>query len=256
MPNLVVIAGPNGAGKSTSAPLILRDRLRVTEFVNVDDIARGLSGYAPESVAIEAGRIALSRLRELAARGADIAFEATLASRGLARWVRGIKRDHGYRFHLVYLWLPDAEAAVNRVAGRARRGGHSVPADVIRRRYARSITNFVDLYSPIADSWAIYDNSCSARMIASRDPGRAPLIDDLATWRLVMKQVNAREARAPEGPYDAGETGIMGVPFSEITLALQAAVRNAWREHKALGYPIVIWRDGKVVEVPPEEIEV
>lgn len=253
MPNLVVIAGPNGAGKSTSAPFLLRDRLRIAEFVNADDVARGLSGYSPESVAIEAGRIALMRLRHLAAAGADIGFETTLASRGLAAWIRDIKRDRGYRFHLVFLWLPDADEAERRVVGRVNRGGHSIPADVIRRRYLRGIVNFHSLYSPIADSWAVYDNSSEAQLVAERAPGHEPRVHDPSRWSEIMKQAEARQ----EGvPYGATEPGFMGVPTEEITRALQEGGRAARREHKALGFPIVIWRDGRVVEVPPEEIEV
>ncbi len=252
MPNIVAIAGPNGAGKSTSAPLLIGQRLGIREFVNADVIAAGLSAFAPEKVAIEAGRAMLRRLDELAEAGVDFAFETTLASRSFAPWIARLQKERGYRFHLVFLWLPSADEAVRRVATRVQRGGHSIPPEVIQRRYLRGIANFLSLYSPIADSWAIYDNSRSARMIASRDPGREPQIQDPAIWRTIMSQVNVREQ---EGAYQTGGIGIMGVPFDEITRVLQEAARNAWREHKALGHPIVIWRDGKVVIVPPEEIE-
>ena len=67
MPYVIVIGGPNGAGKSTIAPGPLRDYLGIAGFVNADDIARGLSAFAPERVAREARRVMLNRLRELAA---------------------------------------------------------------------------------------------------------------------------------------------------------------------------------------------
>jgi predicted ABC-type ATPase len=255
MPNLVVIAGPNGAGKSTAAPLLIGKRLGITEFVNADVIAAGLSGFAPENAGFEAGRIMLRRLDALAAAGADFAFETTLASRHFARWITDLRRDRGYRFHLVYLWLPDVEQNIRRVSGRVRHGGHSVPEDVIRRRYASGLANFFELYVPIADSWALYDNSSRAKLVAKRELDGTEEIHDTEAWRMIEKQIKAREQ---ERAYKAGSRtgGIMGVPIDEITAALREAGRDAWRRHKALGYPIIIMRDGRVVEVPPEEIEI
>lgn len=62
-PQIIIIAGPNGAGKSTLAPLLLRDKLKLTEYVNADTIALGLSAFAPEKAAMEAGRVMVRRLR-------------------------------------------------------------------------------------------------------------------------------------------------------------------------------------------------
>ena len=114
-PLVVVVAGPKGAGKSTTAPRLLRGVLSVSEFVNADPIAQGLSLFRPESVAIEAGRVMLARLRALARAREDFAYETTLASRSFARWLRDL-RDSGYRAHLVFLSLPSADLAVARVA--------------------------------------------------------------------------------------------------------------------------------------------
>src|ERR1051325_2348674 len=114
-PNVVLIGGPNGAGKSTAAPEILHGVLKVTEFVNADVIARGLSAFAPESVALKAGKLMLLRLRELAEQRRDFGFETTLASRSFAPWVAELKK-YGYKFHLFFLWLPNPEASVARVA--------------------------------------------------------------------------------------------------------------------------------------------
>jgi predicted ABC-type ATPase len=112
-PQVIVLAGPNGAGKSTSAPALLRGTLGVTEFVNADVIARGLSGFAPEGVAFEAGGIMLQRLRDLAAARVDFAFETTLAGRSQARWIAELCGT-GYIFRLVYFWLPSPDFAVAR----------------------------------------------------------------------------------------------------------------------------------------------
>jgi predicted ABC-type ATPase len=255
LPDLVVIAGPNGAGKSTAAPLLIGGRLRVAEFVNADVIAAGLSAFSPESVAVQAGRLMLKRLDELAGAGADFAFETTLASRSFASWIAKLRREQGYRFHLIYLWLAEPEDLVRRVARRVELGGHSVPPEVIRRRYQRGLSNFLSLYRPIADSWTLYENSSDARLVAMREVGGAEVVLDAEAWRMIEKSGKAREE---ERAYEAsGRTGgIMGVPVEEITAALHEAARDARRRHKAFGVPLVIRRDGKLVEVPPEEIEV
>ena len=255
MPNLVVIAGPNGAGKSTAAPLLIGQRLGIAEFVNADVIAAELSPSAPDAAAIRAGRIMLKRLDALAEAGADFAFETTLASRHFAPWIATLRRERGYRFHLIFLWLPDVEQNILRVAGRVRHGGHNVPAEVIRRRYAKGLANFLDLFRPIADSWALYDNSTQARLVAKRELAGSEEIHDAEAWAMIEKQSKAREQ---ERAYSAGTKpgGIMGVPIEDITDALREAGRDAWRRHKALGLSIVIRRDGKVVVVPPEDIEV
>jgi predicted ABC-type ATPase len=143
-PLVVVIAGPNGAGKSTMAPRVLTGPLAVTEFVNADAIARGLSAFNPEAVAVEAGRLMLARLKTLAEMRADFAFETTLSGRTFAPWLREL-RAAGYRSHLVVLMLPNADLSVARVADRAHRGGHHVPEAVVRRRYAAGLANFSTL---------------------------------------------------------------------------------------------------------------
>lgn len=162
-PNVILLAGPNGAGKSTIAPELLRGKLAVAQYVNADTIAQGLAGFAPETAALEAGRIMLVRIRELAAQRVTFAFETTLASRSLAPWLRDLLAV-GYRFHLVFLWLPDADMAVARVSDRVRLGGHDVPEETVRRRYRAGILNFWKLYRPLATTWRVYDNSMSDRM--------------------------------------------------------------------------------------------
>jgi predicted ABC-type ATPase len=254
MPNLVVIAGPNGAGKSTAAPLLIGKRLGITEFVNADVIASGLSARAPESVAVEAGRIMLKRLRQLAGEGRDFSFETTLASRSFAPWLSRLRREHGYRFHLIYLWVSDPSQSVARVASRVRAGGHFVPDETVRRHYERGLANFFSLYSPIADAWEMFDNSDSPQLIAAREGAGQIRFGNAELWEAIRNRMQAREQ---EGGYAAGdEPKLMGVPASEMESLLREAVREARRRHKALGETIVVWRDGKVVEVPPEEIEV
>ena len=188
-PSIVVLAGPNGAGKSTAAPFLLRDALAVTEFVNADRIAHGLSAFNPDSVAIEASRLMLARLDDLARRHQTFAFETTLASRSFAPWLRA-RRAEGYDVYLVFLWLPDPEAALVRVAERAAQGGHNVPSDIVRRRYAGGLRNFFQLYRPLTTEWHMYDSSQLGAPIplASGRGTDTTLVADPAQWNSIVRQ--------------------------------------------------------------------
>lgn len=157
-PHVVIIAGPNGAGKSTAAPKLLRDYLGISEFVNADVIAQGMSGFDPAGVAIQAGRVMLARLHELAQQRISFALETTLAAKSYANWLREL-RSNGYQSHLQFLWLPSPDAAIARVADRVSRGGHSVPEETIRRRYVLGLRNLCRIYMPLVDTWTVFDNS-------------------------------------------------------------------------------------------------
>lgn len=186
-PRIVVLAGPNGAGKSTSAQKLLRGALGVEEFVNADVIAQGLSGFSPERVAMAAGRIMRRRLGELATSRASFAFETTLASRSFAPWLAQLHAD-GYHVHLIFLWLPSADVAIERVADRVRRGGHDVPTATIRRRYQRGLLKFFQLYRPVANSWQFVDNSHSqhVRVIATGKADRTEVVREADLWKQVL----------------------------------------------------------------------
>ena len=187
-PLVIVIAGPNGAGKSATAPSLLRDALQVSEFVNADAIAGGLSAFRPDSVAIPAGRAMLERIQHLAEAEANFAFETTLASRSFAPWLARLKR-RGYHLHVLFLWLESADLAVDRVAARVRLGGHDVPEETVRRRYERGLRNFFQLYLPLVDSWQMFDNSRAGRpqLVAS---GRKDHVQEVANaflWRKISE---------------------------------------------------------------------
>jgi predicted ABC-type ATPase len=185
-PSVIVLAGPNGAGKSTLAPVLLRGKLGVTEFVNADVIARGLSAFDPNRVALQAGRIMLERLRELARQRLTFAFETTLASRSFAPWIAQLIKG-GYRFRLTFIWLPDAEMALQRVRDRVLFGGHDVAAETVRRRYSAGVRNFLELYRPLVDSWRFYDNSVGQqmRLIAVGRRMIVRHVTDAETWNRI-----------------------------------------------------------------------
>ena len=188
-PNIVMVAGPNGSGKSTSAPALLRDYLGIIEFVNADVIAQGLSGFRVESVAMQAGRIMLTRLRELARQRVDFAFETTLASRPFAPWLREL-RDSDYRVHLLFLWLPSPELAVARVATRVQKGGHHVPDETIRRRYHAGLRNFFRLYQSVVDAWILFDNASTEahKLIALQVEGAEIQVTNQTLWDSIRGQ--------------------------------------------------------------------
>jgi predicted ABC-type ATPase len=191
-PKVVVLAGPNGAGKSTAAAKLLIGALPVHEFVNADTIARGLSAFAPDDAAWEAGRVMLHRLDELAARRVSFAFETTLSSRSFAPRLHALQAA-GYEFHLFFLWLPTAEMAIARVADRVRAGGHDVPEATIRRRYHGGLRNLRTLYLPLANAWNLIDNTRRHRpsLIAAGSLGKPPLVYDKAVWRTIMQEDSA-----------------------------------------------------------------
>ena len=190
-PSVVILAGPNGAGKSTAAPALLHGTLAVNEFVNADVIARGMSATDPDSVAIAAGRVMLTRLGELATRRVSFAFETTLASRTFAPWLRNL-RASGYQIHLLFLWLPSPEFAIERVSDRVRAGGHDIPAPIVRRRYRSGLRNLFDLYEPLVSSWGLYDSSGPVpRLIAERLETLPLKVYDEGIWAAVKPQGTA-----------------------------------------------------------------
>ncbi|MEO6584281.1 MAG: zeta toxin family protein [Ferruginibacter sp.] len=190
MANLFIIAGCNGAGKTTASFTILPELLRVKEFVNADEIARGLSPFQPEKISIQAGKIMLRRLQELFSHGGDFAFETTLSSRSFIGIIRQAK-DLGYTVNLIYYWLDSIELAIKRVKIRVSEGGHGIPDEVIIRRYYAGLKNFLNLYKDKVDYWMLIDNSqMSPRLIAEGEVTSSVRIVDKNTWDIVNKQIS------------------------------------------------------------------
>lgn len=156
--NLYIIAGCNGAGKTTASFTILPEILECKEFVNADEIAKGLSPFQPEKVAFEAGRIMIERVNHLLKNKQSFALETTLATRSYKSKLMWAQ-ENGYTVKLLFFWLPTIEMAVERVAVRVSEGGHHIPKDVIARRYKRGIANLFKIYLPLSSEWIIFDNS-------------------------------------------------------------------------------------------------
>ena len=156
--NLYIIAGCNGAGKTTASFTILPEILDCKEFVNADEIAKGLSPFQPEKVSFEAGRIMLHRISELVSQNENFAFETTLSTRSYKNRILDAKAKN-YNVTLLFFWLKNPELAKERVKTRVLEGGHNIPEDVIERRYYKGINNLFEIYLSIVDQALVFDNS-------------------------------------------------------------------------------------------------
>ena len=193
-PRIVILAGPNGAGKTTAAKYLLTEAFGIVEFVNADTIAAGLSAYAPETVAFEAGRVMLLRIEALLRAKKSFAFETTLSSKSFARLMPRA-REAGYLVTLIYVALPSAALAKRRVAKRVKNGGHSIPEEVIARRFTCSLRNLVVRYRALADEWFVYDNSDSKppTLIAGGTDKTTTVVEERKWQRLVMLAEQAQK---------------------------------------------------------------
>lgn len=165
-PKIIIIAGPNGAGKTTFAREFLPNEAGCPVFVNADLIAAGLSPFAPERAALQAGRLTLQAIARHMAGRESFAFETTLSGRAYARQIPQWQAL-GYRVELFFLSLPSADMAVQRVAERVRQGGHNIPEATIRRRFEAGRRLLAEVYRPLVNQWVLYDNA-----------GESPLLMD------------------------------------------------------------------------------
>lgn len=163
---IILIAGPNGAGKTTFAREYLPQEARCPDFINADLIAAGLSPFQPEAAALRAGRLMLEEIAMRLTQGRGFAFETTLSGRAYARQIPAW-RQRGYHIKLVFLSLPSADLAMERVSARVAQGGHAIADNVVRRRFEAGLRCFHELYKPLVDTWVLYDNS-----------GKLPLLID------------------------------------------------------------------------------
>jgi len=176
--NVYVIAGPNGSGKTTFATMFLPEYVRCPNFVNADLIAQGLAPFEPRSAAMKAGRLVLQQIQDFARQGVEFAFETTLSGKSYVHLFSELKTK-GYALHLFLLWIPSAELAIARIKERVAEGGHHVPAEDVRRRFGRGISNFFHLYEPLLDSWMLFDNSKAKPMlIAKRRNSHREILDE------------------------------------------------------------------------------
>ena len=188
---LYIIAGCNGAGKTTASFTILPEVLGCKEFINADEIAKGLSPFQPESVAMQAGRIMLARMDELLQKGETFAFETTLATKSYKQKIEWAQAN-GYEVTLLFFWLRNVTMAKERVAQRVAEGGHSIPSQTIERRYHNGIANLFAIYMDMVDICYIFDNSEGRKeLIAQKEKHKEMVICNNDKFNL-MKNNNER----------------------------------------------------------------
>ena len=188
---LYIIAGCNGAGKTTASFTILPEVLDCKEFINADEIAKGLSPFQPESVAMQAGRIMLARMDELLQKGETFAFETTLATKSYKQKIEWAQAN-GYEVTLLFFWLDSPNMAKKRVAQRVAEGGHSIPSQTIERRYHNGIANLFAIYMDMVDICYIFDNSEGRKeLIAQKEKHKEMVIYNNDKFNL-MKNNNER----------------------------------------------------------------
>jgi len=193
VPNLYIIAGCNGAGKTTASFTILPEILDCKEFVNADEIAKGLSPFQPENVSFQAGRLMLERVDELLNNRSDFAFETTLTTLSYLNTIKEAKVK-GYSITLLFFWLDNVTLAIERVKTRVREGGHNIPEETIKRRYIRGIKNLISKFTSVCDYWLIINNSSRPfTFIAEGQGENETKIYDILIWELIKQQSNEKE---------------------------------------------------------------
>lgn len=201
MPNLYIIAGCNGAGKTTASFTVLPEMLNCDEFINADEIARGLAPFNPDKAAIEAGKLMLTKINQLITKQKDFAFETTLSSRSFKNTIAKAK-NHNYQVTLVFFWLDSVELAIERVKSRVLEGGHNIAQGVIIRRYYSGIYNLFHLYMPICDYWMIFNNSITPPELIAEGYLNADVdIKNSCTFEKIKRQSHDKEKRK----YDQGK---------------------------------------------------
>ncbi len=256
MPNLFIVAGPNGAGKTSYARDFLPAEMGRCEFVNADLIAAGLSPFAPALAEVEAGRIMVQRLRQLAAEQVDFSFETTLSSYGYVPLLETM-RAAGYRIRLDFLWVNDLEITRRRVRSRVAKGGHDIPDDVQQRRFGIGIRLLAEHYRPLIHWWRLYDNTGQRPHLVVEENDGVLTVSDAARLASVAQSASVRFV--PDTPTPSVEEPAQVSPYAETRRSMSAMRRAYARvvlENKTWGLPVIQWREGRgVVEVPAEQLE-
>ncbi len=196
MKKIRMVAGPNGAGKTTMAYALITDLEGVyEEFLNADEIARGLSPMRPESVSLEASKLMLKRFRFCLEERKSFIFETTGSAKTYDKYLSEAK-NVGYEINLLFLWLSSPDQAVKRVASRVKQGGHNIPKEDIIRRYYRGLKNLLEIYLPLADSAYILDSSMPesgiGKIIAKKEHKKSLLVEDKEIWEQIQRDAECQ----------------------------------------------------------------
>ena len=192
-PNVYIIAGSNGDGKTIFARKFLPLYAKCPNFINADLIAQGLSPFNPEGAAIKAGRLVLEQIKQFSKTGTDFGFETTLSGKTYLPILKDLKSKE-YSVHIFYLWIPNVKLALGRIKDRVSTGGHNVPSRDVRRRFSKSLNNFLNNYRHLADDWSMFNNATiSPALIAKSYPGTVEVVDKMI-YETILKQRGSHDA--------------------------------------------------------------
>ena len=186
---MFIIAGPNGAGKTTLSYTILPDIFHCDEFINADEIAKGISPLNPEKAKLRSGRIMLQRIHELLKSGDSFAFETTLATKTHQSLVKRAQ-EMNYVVVLLFLTLDSIELAIQRVETRVIEGGHNIPNDIIARRFINGLRYFFDIYVTLVNQWILVDNSTEKFEFIAEGSMNSVFIKNKTKWNHLKEYQN------------------------------------------------------------------
>lgn len=243
-PSLYILAGPNGAGKTTASRRVLPD-LKCDIFLNADEIAAANCPSNPESFAVEAGRIMLSKIKHHLNNGDSFAIETTLATRSYARLVDDAKQ-RGYIVVLLFFWLDSPEIAFWRVQKRVSEGGHNIPPEVIERRYWLGLQNLFQLFMSRVSEWAVFDNNADSTLIANSSG-----IADYNAYNNIIGRIPIDHQIQV---LDLVKTGESKTNWDLITHSLMRNYEALMIEKEKKSQPVIISMKGKPRQVSASEI--
>jgi predicted ABC-type ATPase len=192
---IFMIAGPNGAGKTTTALSLIPNAEVIYEFLNADEIARGLAPLHPESVSLTASKLMINRFKGLLDANKSFVFETTASGMNYIKHLKNAQAN-GYEIQLLFLWLYSPELAIMRVEHRVSQGGHNIPEETIIRRYYSGIKNLIQHYLPLSDGALILDNSKAGlnNVIARKDVKGELTIVEPNIWKEIEGIAHGTEA--------------------------------------------------------------
>lgn len=238
MKKLYIIAGCNGAGKTTASYTILPEILACDEFVNADEIAKGLSPFKPEKTGIQAGRLMLERIKTLVQSELDFAFETTLSTRSYKNFVLDAQKN-GFSVTLLFFWLSSQNLAIKRVETRVKEGGHNIPENVIRRRYENGLKNFFTIFKELVDDWMFIDNSGEPYQIIAAGAKEDEEIGNAEIWNnlnIMDKKTELKDKR------------------KKIVEGLEKSYQKLVEFKHYKKSPLIITKNGEILEIAPEKI--
>ena len=151
MPIYTIIAGVNGVGKSSLSGVLKTERNDLGHIIDVDKI-----GTENQCSSIDAGKIAVKRIRDFLSNGASFSQETTLSGYLSLKYVK-LAKDKGYAVRMFYVGLDSMNESLSRIHNRVKKGGHDISPDDVERRYGKRFDDLVKIL-PYCNEVRFYDN--------------------------------------------------------------------------------------------------